>query len=250
MRKNELQTISNLKSAYFTLQRDSMLKLKQYPSYNAKLEALGVKIKKLDELSLKMNPTVSSTTNLKYLYKQATIKSVLAISNGVKLYALMEGKKPLYKASCYSYSDLNRSEPELALARMQQILSTAKQIKNPQLFALSKEQIKEAEEKVKDLKQHINAPLLHIKNKARWAQESRKLISDIKKHIKTHLLPFFEILKNDKQYFIECFEFYNTMKMKKRGRPKGSVTKKVKQETSLMLPARQQVQEQRVAVTM
>lgn len=250
MRKNELQTISNLKSAYFTLQRDSMLKLKQYPSYNTKVEALAVKIKKLEELSFKMYNSVNSTTRLKNYCKEATIKKILAISNGVKLYALMEGKKSLYKASCYSYSDLNRSEPELALARMQQILSTAKQIKNPQHFALSKEQIKETEEKVKDFKQQINAPLLHIKNKARWAQETRKLISDIKKHIKTHLLPFFEILKNDKQYTIECFEFYNTMKMKKRGRPKGSVTKKVKTDTSLMLPAHQAVQVERVAVTM
>jgi hypothetical protein len=231
MRKKESEDMQRLIQSGIHLRELTQSLVKKFPVYAEKLAEAEVKIIKLQRLQQKMFTDISSTTFLKSNAKENAIQSVLLLGNGVKLYALSTGKKSLYEASCYVYSDFNRPVPDLTLARMQQIINAAKRIKNYKKFALTKAIIKDAEEKVKNFKKQMYMPVQHIKEKARYAQESRKMISDIKKHLKTHLLPFFEIIKNDMEYTSECYNFYKLMTMRKRGRPGGSCTKKHADET-------------------
>lgn len=232
MRKKETEDLNGLLYKIRGLRDITGVLTVQFPFYDEKLRTIESKVEKLNQLQVKMARPVTETTYVKNVVKQNAIKAVLMIANGVKLYALVENKRSLYKASCYVYSDFNRPQPSMAIARMEQILNSARKIKDVKNFALTKEMIKEAEEKVKSFSQHVQRPFLHVQQKAQWAKECRKLMNDCKKFIKTHFIPFFELLKNDPVHAEASLSFLMGLKMKKRGRPKGSLTVNRKKATS------------------
>lgn len=231
MRKKETEDLHRLVSMKNGLCMHTKQLAAQFPFYAEKLSVFEAKLEKLRQLQLKIFQEVNETTAAKNQAKEKAIQSVLMIANGVKLHALSEGKRSLYKASCYVYSDFNRPEPAMVLGRMEQILNSAKSIHDLKKFALTKEMLKETEEKVNNYRKNMYRPLLHVKQKAQWAKECRKLMNDCKKFIKTHFIPFFELLKNDPEHATASLGFLMGLKMKKRGRPKGSLTVNRKKAT-------------------